>query len=77
MITIPAYRQVQPSALRELLAAVDGGVDEGNAATLVKADPEARLIAVDPKRLAFAAYSVLGYLRLTSSRAFIAFSVRP
>jgi hypothetical protein len=27
VITIPAYRQVQPSALRELLAAVDGGVD--------------------------------------------------
>ena len=27
VITIPAYRQVQPSALRELLAAVDGGGD--------------------------------------------------
>ncbi|MEP7065092.1 MAG: glycosyltransferase [Gemmatimonadota bacterium] len=27
VITVPAYRQVQPSALRELLAAVDGGVD--------------------------------------------------
>jgi hypothetical protein len=27
VITLPAYRQVQPSALRELLAAVDGGVD--------------------------------------------------
>ena len=27
VITVPAYRQVQPSALRELLAAVDGGAD--------------------------------------------------
>jgi hypothetical protein len=27
LITLPAYRQVQPSAIRELLAAVDGGVD--------------------------------------------------
>jgi hypothetical protein len=27
VITVPAYRQVQPSALRELLAAIDGGVD--------------------------------------------------
>jgi hypothetical protein len=27
VITVPAYRQVQPSALCELLAAVDGGVD--------------------------------------------------
>jgi hypothetical protein len=27
VITIPAYRQVQPSAVRELLAAVDAGVD--------------------------------------------------
>jgi glycosyltransferase involved in cell wall biosynthesis len=27
VITVPAYRQVQPSALRDLLAAVDGGVD--------------------------------------------------
>ena len=27
VVTVPAYRQVQPSAIRELLAAVDGGVD--------------------------------------------------
>ena len=27
VITVPAYRQVQPSAVRELLAAVDGGID--------------------------------------------------
>lgn len=27
VITVPAYRQVQPSALRELLAAVESGVD--------------------------------------------------
>ena len=27
VVTVPAYRQVQPSALRELIAAVDGGVD--------------------------------------------------
>ena len=27
VITVPAYRQVQPSALRELLTAVDSGVD--------------------------------------------------
>ncbi len=38
VITVPAYRQVQPSALRELLAAVDSGVDLAVARRWPRAD---------------------------------------